>query len=182
MLDFSTLSLCAPPGMGSVACIQPIPGKTTANRDRDRNGIKELSMEFAKDDLRRLFSNLTKPTTVYLDVTSSLTAGGNLRAGLTLEIIPEKGRVLHNVSPNPLNPDAVISLSTDQAGSLRLRLYDLNGRLVRTLIDASSWPAGDQDVLFNGRDNQGRRLASGRYFLRAETSVEADTAPITILK
>jgi len=182
MLDFATLSLCAPPGTGAVECIQPIPGKTSANRDRDHNGVRELAMEFAKDDLRRLFSSLTQPTTVYLEVTSNLTVGGTLRAGLTMEVIPEKGRVLHRVSPNPLNPDAVISLRTDQPGSLRLRLYDLNGRLVRTLVDASSWPAGDRDVMFNGRDSQGRRLASGRYFLRAETSVQADTAPITILK
>jgi PKD domain-containing protein/flagellar hook capping protein FlgD/putative Ig domain-containing protein/Big-like domain-containing protein len=182
LLDLSTLELCAPPGMGAVSCISPLPGKTTANRDRDHNGVPELAMEFSKDDLRLLFANLTERTSVSLTVNSNLVLGGALRAGLTIDVIPEKHRTLRRVSPNPLNPQAVITLGTDRPGPVRLQLYDLSGRLVRTLIDVASWPAGDHDVTFDGRDAQGKRLSSGRYFLRAEASGTIDSAPITVLK
>src|SRR6266436_5608680 len=50
------------------------------------------------------------------------------------------------IAPNPLNPDAVITVTTTLAGYLRVRVFDTGGRLVRTLQDSPSLPAGQHKL------------------------------------
>ncbi|TMQ57061.1 MAG: hypothetical protein E6K76_11550 [Candidatus Eisenbacteria bacterium] len=56
-------------------------------------------------------------------------------------------------------------------GSAEVSLYDVSGRLVRT-IARGQYPAGYQSAIWDGRDLQGRRAASGIYFLRSTTAGE----------
>jgi flagellar hook assembly protein FlgD len=70
--------------------------------------------------------------------------------------------------PNPFNPVTQIPLSLGTAGRARLRIFDVRGRLVRTLID-TDLPAGARTVWWNGEDDEGRRLASGVYSYRLES-------------
>jgi flagellar hook assembly protein FlgD len=98
------------------------------------------------------------------------------------DIWPERGKVVRRVAPNPMNPETVISLVTTEPGYLRVRVYDLNGRLVRTVLDESNYPAGDHDIRFDGRGSNGQPLSSGRYFLRVETPSAQDSGSLTILK
>lgn len=181
-VDRSSIKLSAPDGMGSVPFIRPIPGKTTLDEDRDRNGVAEIRMEFAKDDLRSLFSSVSRKMSVTLTVSADLLGGGSVQATLNVEVWPEKIIVVRRVHPNPMNPDGTIGLSTAAVGYLHVRIYDLNGRLVRTLLAEPNLPAGDHDVRFDGRDDNGRALASGQYYYRVETPSERTAGSITILK
>ena len=72
-------------------------------------------------------------------------------------------------SPNPFNPTTQIRFSLPKAGPVQLRIFDVRGRLVRTLVNRS-YDAGSWTVTWNGRDDQGRSVASGAYLyeLRAE--------------
>ena len=56
--------------------------------------------------------------------------------------------------PNPFNPAVRITYEMPRAGRLVLRVHDLRGRLVRTLLDQEV-PAGPGDVRWDGRDAQG---------------------------
>jgi hypothetical protein len=72
---------------------------------------------------------------------------------------------LYQPVPNPFN--AQVNLAFDLAGQGRvaLHVYDLRGRLVRTLHD--DWlPAGRHGFNWDGRDGSGRAAASGTYFYR----------------
>jgi len=71
--------------------------------------------------------------------------------------------------PNPFNPSTQISFSTPQAGHVTLRVFDIRGRLVRSLVDRD-YAAGDWTVSWDGRDDSGRSVASGAYLyeLRAQ--------------
>jgi hypothetical protein len=169
-------------GMGTVGAVAPIPDEFVLDQDRDRNGIAELRMEFAKDDLRALLANVSDPGATPLSLTASLHDGREVTADLGPNVIPERRHVIRHVGPNPLNPEAVVTISVDEPGYLRVRVFDPSGRLVRTLVDESSVPAGEREVRFNGLDDAGRRLASGRYFLRAESVSGRDVATVTILK
>jgi len=61
-----------------------------------------------------------------------------------------------------------ISLLVAEAGLLRMRIFDISGRLVRTLQSGPVDP-GYHDVTFDGLASEGRKLPSGVYFCRVET-------------
>jgi hypothetical protein len=71
------------------------------------------------------------------------------------------------VSPNPFVASTAISFSTPQAGRVRASIVDVGGRVVRTLESAGT-AAGPRRLDWDGRDESGRRLASGVYFVRVE--------------
>ncbi|ARA94337.1 hypothetical protein AWN76_015030 [Rhodothermaceae bacterium RA] len=69
--------------------------------------------------------------------------------------------------PNPFNPTTQISFTLPEATSVRLAVYDLMGREVKTLV-SQTMEAGQHTVTWNGRDAAGQPVASGTYFYRIE--------------
>lgn len=73
---------------------------------------------------------------------------------------------LHQNVPNPFNPTTTISYDVPEAGGkVTLRIYDVSGRLVRTLADGVETP-GSKQATWDGRDDRGHRMATGVYFYR----------------
>jgi hypothetical protein len=73
---------------------------------------------------------------------------------------------LHQNVPNPFNPATAIRYDVPAGGGVvSLRVYDVNGRLVRTLVDENQSP-GQKTVVWNGRDDRGQSVATGVYFYR----------------
>jgi hypothetical protein len=68
-----------------------------------------------------------------------------------------------SVCPNPFNPATTISYHIPHASNVRLSIYNVNGTLVRHLIDCRKTD-GTHTVQWNGRDNVGNRVGSGIYF------------------
>lgn len=66
-------------------------------------------------------------------------------------------------APNPFNPSTDITFDLMQGGQVDVRIYDLNGRLVRRLAGATR-SAGPGMVHWDGRDEAGTAVASGLYF------------------
>lgn len=71
--------------------------------------------------------------------------------------------------PNPFNPSTVIGFGVPgpERADVRLRVYDVSGRLVSTLVSRRFDP-GYHEVRWDGRADRGGALASGVYLLRAE--------------
>jgi hypothetical protein len=67
--------------------------------------------------------------------------------------------------PNPFGTGTTIRYSLPHEGKVQLHVYNVEGRLVRTLVDGMV-PAGAHAVTWDGRDTQGARLSSGVYFYR----------------
>ena len=80
-----------------------------------------------------------------------------------------------------MNPTARISFSVRDRGHVALRVFDVQGRLVRTLIDEVHEP-GRYSAAWDGRNNRGRRVASGVYFYRITTPVWSQSRKMVILK
>lgn len=72
-------------------------------------------------------------------------------------------RHLMQNAPNPFSPETRIAFDLPAAGRAELRIYDVSGRLIRTLVDEKR-PAGPHSVRWDGRDETGRALSSGVYF------------------
>ncbi len=64
--------------------------------------------------------------------------------------------------PNPFNPITVIEYRVPQSGPVKLEIFNLLGQKVRTLVDAHLTP-GHYQVVWDGRDDQGRLVATGVY-------------------
>jgi hypothetical protein len=84
-------------------------------------------------------------------------------------------------TPNPFNPQTTISFIIGRAGHASLDVYDLRGRLVRTLV-AGELETGPQHVVWNGLDNAGVRVGSGIYFYRLVTTDAVETRKMVVLK
>ncbi|MFH1843091.1 MAG: S8 family serine peptidase [bacterium] len=67
--------------------------------------------------------------------------------------------------PNPFNPRTVLRFENRVAGQIRLGIYDLQGRLVRLLLE-TSLPAGNHERIWDGLDQAGQPLSSGIYLAR----------------
>jgi len=83
--------------------------------------------------------------------------------------------------PNPFNPTTSIAFSLKERGAASLEIYDVSGRLVRTLA-AEELPAGSHVKVWDGRDNAGVPAASGVYFYKLVAPGFSQTKKMVLLK
>jgi hypothetical protein len=96
------------------------------------------------------------------------------------EIKPESYRLNQN-TPNPFNPSTTISFYNEAKGHVNLAIYNLLGQKVKTLIDWEMAP-GQQDVLWDGTDNNSENVSSGIYFYRLSAGDFHDIKKMMLLK
>jgi hypothetical protein len=77
------------------------------------------------------------------------------------------GTLLAANAPNPFRDGTALRFRLEKAGQARLQVLDTTGRVVRHLGDRE-FAAGHQQVQWDGRDAQGRRVPAGVYFVRLE--------------
>lgn len=70
--------------------------------------------------------------------------------------------------PNPFNPFTVIEYSISRDCNAALRIYNVKGQLIRTLFNEYQ-KKGDYTVMWDGKNDQGKDLATGVYFYRLKT-------------
>ena len=83
--------------------------------------------------------------------------------------------------PNPFNPTTRIDFSLEKPGLVNLSVFDVAGRLVRTLV-SQDLAAGDHHVNWNGRTDSGSAAASGQYFYVMKTSEGQVARSMVLLK
>lgn len=84
--------------------------------------------------------------------------------------------------PNPFNPRTTLAFDLPTAAAqVRLRLYDLHGRLVASLVDGPL-PAGRHGMVWNGADDAGRAVASGVYVSVLETPLGRASGKLTLVR
>ncbi len=83
--------------------------------------------------------------------------------------------------PNPFNPMTNISFDLPQSTHVRLNIYDVSGRLVKTLVDEVR-PAATHTVLWDGTNGRGARVASGVYYYQVQTDSQTATSKMLLIK
>jgi choice-of-anchor B domain-containing protein len=83
--------------------------------------------------------------------------------------------------PNPFHPATTIGLRLVEPGPVTLRIYDASGRLTRTLVDRVL-AAGEQSVIWDGRDDAQTRAASGVYYYRLEAPGLAESRSMLLAR
>ena len=138
---------------------------------------------------------------IILGVTIGQTASGlstlgsyNLHGGFWQDFGPDKPNDLLSDSallpmkfslqqnhPNPFNPATMIEFSLPRKGKVELSIYNLLGQRVRVLM-VESKPAGMYSAVWDGRDANGREVASGIYFYRLRAGENLATKKMLLLK
>lgn len=83
--------------------------------------------------------------------------------------------------PNPFNPQTRINFALAAPVRVRLDVFDARGQLVRVLLDETRL-AGRQGVVWDGTDNDGRRVSSGLYFARLRAGDYDSVRKMTVVK
>jgi hypothetical protein len=83
--------------------------------------------------------------------------------------------------PNPFNPRTSIRFSLAADGPVKLLIFDVNGRRVRTLVE-ESLKAGLHEMVWDGTDDDGRTVTSGVYWSQLATDGYASNRKMVILK
>jgi hypothetical protein len=103
--------------------------------------------------------NWSAATAVTVPTSGSTTVSGDEPAAVDFLAPP---------SPNPLRSSATIRFGLARAGEVRLELFDVSGRRVRTVASGVFGP-GAHVAAWDGRDHQGHGVKSGVFFLRLTT-------------
>ncbi|MBN2289245.1 MAG: T9SS type A sorting domain-containing protein [Candidatus Glassbacteria bacterium] len=156
------------PDKGSRLAAVSAPGREAAVRRLSAGEVEYLEKVFSR-----------------LDLTVEQQAALRLSLQELAEGLPARpGELtLRQNTPNPFNPVTSISFSVPEGGPLRVRLaiYDLRGRRLRTLVDETKKPGG-YTFFWDGTDRQGADLPNGIYLYRLEAGGRVLTRKMVLLK
>lgn len=71
--------------------------------------------------------------------------------------------------PNPFNPTTKIDYNLDKPGNVTLRIFNVQGQEIKTLVNNQHQSIGIKSVLWDGSDNKGYEVSSGIYFYILQT-------------
>jgi hypothetical protein len=100
--------------------------------------------------------------------------------GVATSVLPEVTRP-YSVRPNPFDERTSIHFTQRTAGLAQIHVYDVAGRLVRDL-GMGSLTAGEHQVTWDGRGDEGARLAPGIYFVRIHSGAQTGTKTVVLLR
>lgn len=117
------------------------------------------------------------------NLSANVIPGSASLAGRLGNMVGADGFAFVNSGPNPANPVVKLMYVLPQGSKypVKLSIYDVNGRLVRKLVDGTQ-EAGPHGVLWNGTNDAGRGVSSGHYYARIEAGSFSQKVGITILK
>ncbi len=121
-------------------------------------------VEATNDDGALTFHFTSNPylTKAGWDATISVTGASAVKQNLVEKI--QAYRLFPNF-PNPFNPSTYVRYQLPERTQVRISVFDILGREVRVLVDKQQ-AKGDYRMLWDGKDNAGRMLASGIYIVR----------------
>jgi hypothetical protein len=102
-------------------------------------------------------------------------------AGIEHGAAPLARLSLAPIAPNPVTFPAVINYYLTNGSHVSLRIYDVSGRIVRTLVDGQQ-AAAEYHLQWNGSDDSGRPVVSGVYFYRLDTAGRTATQRLVVAR
>ncbi|MBC8365839.1 T9SS type A sorting domain-containing protein [bacterium] len=135
--------------------------------------IDQVRFNMQTDRNRETIGNSWYPT-LHIFGTSAV-------ATTTPEETPSVATQLLPNFPNPFNPKTNLRFTMSEAGKVQLGIYDIQGRLLRVLIDQSV-AAGLHQVEWDGHDAEGVKVSSGIYFSKLLTKDDVQTSKLVLVK
>jgi hypothetical protein len=89
---------------------------------------------------------------------------------------------LYGATPSPFNPRTMIRFEVPVSCPVTLRVYDVSGQLVRSLLEDEMTSAGRHGVTWDGTSDAGNPVAGGSYYVRFAAGAFQASRPISLLK
>ena len=110
-------------------------------------------------------SGSVNPTTITMDADKAVLANFDIETSVNQAEIPKDFGLAQNY-PNPFNPSTTINFALPSQSIVTLKVYNVLGQLVTTVVNNESMQAGYHNVVWNGLMSNGSELASGLYIYR----------------
>lgn len=120
-----------------------------------------------------------KDTTLTAQITTS--DGQTWTKSITVCVGAPKDYKLYNNFPNPFNPSTKIAFELPKASHVTLTIYDVLGREVAQIAD-QNYPAGYNEITWNGINRNGQQVASGVYLYRVTAGNWSKVMKMMMLK
>ena len=184
-IDVSTMRLSTTfAGAGTVSELTPDP-KTATIGDIDNDGVLEMDVTFTRPQIQSLLGNVPNGTVITLQWSARTTVATGaipIVASAQVKIKSGGGHAVSSfASPNPFNPETAVNYTLKNGGQVTVRIYSLEGRLVKTLVNEYA-SAGSHEVRWNGTDNSGHSVPSGMYFVKTESGADKSVVKLSLLK
>jgi PKD repeat protein len=182
-VDLGSIKMVSP-GTGSVSEIFADASKTVVDGDKNGNGVTEIRAAFSKADLRLLFSNLPNGNqTVTVTIEGNLVGGGRFSATLQHTVKGTGGALAASITRDSFTSKSTLTFHMSKPGAVKVQMFDVNGRLIRTLMDESFAAAGYHDLTIDDRNANGGKVAAGVYFVRVASQHDGtESQKITFVK
>jgi len=178
------------PNAGTVSQVNVVSRKGYVIGDIDGNLFYDLDYTFKGTTVQPLVSHVPAGTTITI-VFNAFTYGDHIPVRGTIDLVkqgaagaaPFQGiaAVSSAASPNPFKPETTIRYAVPGAGAVSIRVFSVNGQLVRTLRQESGNP-GTYEVRWNGKDDQGRQAPSGIYFVSVQQGLMNSTTRLVLAR
>jgi hypothetical protein len=139
---------------------------------------KIVFYSFALSDLTVNHPNLMSPSDILLRTLDWL--NGPTSVPVQIDTTPTGFR-LHQNYPNPFNLGTTISFEVPSTAHVALKIFNLNGQLIRTLVD-KNMTAGFHAVSWDGKTDSGQEVSSGAYVLFMASPQFSDFKKLLLLK
>lgn len=183
------------PTVGTIAGIvrnlqnQPIPGATitcgTVNATTNNSGAYSMQVNAGVHSVTASHPNYLPLTHDNVTVVTGQTTTVNFQMSPSANDDPNNSPVLATELmgnfPNPFNPATTISFSVKQAGVVKLLIYNLQGQLVKELLNEHK-DTGHYQANWSGTDYNGQPVASGVYYYKMITGKYSSTRKMVLLK
>jgi hypothetical protein len=147
----------------------------------DHISIEAVETQVPRHTLTFIYNTRSNPDQLAHDQVNPVFEGISVAlSGGAGSRLPTSYALMQNY-PNPFNPSTEIAYSLPSPGDVQLKVYNVLGQEVVTLID-EQMPAGEHVVTWDGRASDGTSVSSGVYFYRISANQFSETKKMMMLK
>jgi hypothetical protein len=153
------------------------------------DGLTDLTLKFDTESIVAALEPVYDGETRTLTITGMTDVGTVIQGQDCVRIIHkgsakfsmDDGFSLGDNHPNPFNPETEMSFILPRDCNVKLTIYNVLGKRIRTLVDGHR-TAGDHHLVWDGKDDNGRDVASGIYFYRITAAEFNQTKKMILMR
>jgi hypothetical protein len=165
-----------------ISATEPFEGINIYRADGESGEFLRINKEIVAPEQIGSYSDETAvPGRTYTYRIGAAAADGEVFSVTISLTLPPKPLTLYQNVPNPFNPSTSIAFFLPSSNHVRLVIYDIQGKKIRTLCDETR-DMGRHTIHWNGTNDLGNAVGSGVYYYRLDTGKKTLNRKMVILR